>query len=526
MGEADVFNLSLIDVDQMFGIEIEEFPARIAEVALWLTDHQANVRLSEAFGQFYKRIPLRKSPHIHVANALRLDWRTVLAPAQCSYVLGNPPFVGAMLMSNEQRMDMLAAAGDIKGVGVLDLVCAWYFKAANYIQGTPIQVGFVSTNSITQGEQAGILWTELFNRFHVKLHFAHRTFAWESEARGKAHVHVVIVGFAATDSSSKRIWDYGADELHPTLTSANNISPYLIEGPDLCLTNRSDPICEVPRMVWGSQPRDGGNFLMTTEEKNTLLAAEPDAARWVRPFTGADEFINRIERWCLWLVNIPPNELNRLPLVKKRVEGVRDMRLASKAEATRKKAVTPTLFAQIAQPNSDYLLVPLVSSERRPYIPIGFLTNETIASNLCCVVPDATTFHFGVLSSAMHMAWVKQFCGRLESRFRYSKDIVYNNFPWPEAPTPAQRSTVEKATQAVLDARAAFPASTLADLYDPLAMPPALASAHAALDRAVDKCYRSDPFPSDRARVEHLFALYEKLTAPLLPSKPRRGSRR
>jgi hypothetical protein len=245
----------------------------------------------------------------------------------------------------------------------------------------------------------------------------------------------------------------------------------------------------------------------------------------VRPFTGADEFINKIERWCLWLVDIPPNELNRLPLVKKRVEGVRNMRLASKAEATRKKAVTPTLFAQIAQPNSDYLLVPLVSSERRPYIPIGFLTKETIASNLCCIVPDATTYHFGVLSCSMHMAWVKQFCGRLKSDYRYSKDIVYNNYPWPEAPKPAQRAAVERAAQAVLDARAAFPGATLADLYDPLAMPPALSAAHTALDKAVDKCYRDAPFPSDRARVEYLFQRYEQLTAPIaaaMAAKPKR----
>jgi hypothetical protein len=526
----DVTKLSKVDVDQMYGIEIEEFPAKIAEVALWLADHQANIALSEAFGQLYRRIPLKKSPYIVFGpvdgNALRIDWKKLLPPEKCSYILGNPPFVGAMLMSNEQRMDMLATARDIKGVGVLDLVCAWYFKAASFIQGTGISVGFVSTNSITQGEQAGILWTELFNRFHVKLHFAHRTFSWESEARGKAHVHVVIIGFAATDSSNKRIWDYDASDLHPTIESVSNISPYLIDGPDLCLTNRSKPICEIPVMVWGSQPRDGGNFLMTTEEKKALIADEPDAAYWIRPYTGADEFIYGKERWCLWLVDIPPHELNRLPMVKKRVEAVRNMRLASKAESTRKKALTPTLFAQIAQPDSEYLLVPLHSSETRRYIPIALMPESVIASNACCLIPNASIYHFGIFMSAMHMAWVKQFCGRLESRFRYSKDIVYNNYPWPEALTPAQRSAVDASAQRVLDARAAFPVSTLADLYDPLAMPPALAAAHTALDKAVDRCYRGEAFPSDRARVEHLFALYEQITAPLAFTAKKKTARK
>src|ERR1035438_2033786 len=393
-------------------------------------------------------------------------------------------------------------------------------------RGTRISVGFVSTNSISQGEQVGILWQELFAR-KIKIHFAHRTFAWESEARGKAHVHVVIVGFGAFDTANKRIYDYESEKV--TAVTAKNISPYLLEGSDVCVTNRSGPICNVPSMAWGSQPRDGGKFPSSAERKTKLVSIEPDAARWIRPYTGAEEFLNGIERWCLWLVDLPPEELNRLSEIKRRIEGVRRMRLASKAEATRKKARTPTIFAQIAQPNTDYLLVPLVSSQRRPYIPIGFIPKQVIASNLCCVVPHATHYHFGILSSAIHMAWVRQLCGRLKSDYRYSKDIVYNNFPWP-SPTPEQRERVEEKARAVLAARESHlpprGLGTLADLYDPLSMPPALAKAHADLDRAVEKCYRSEPFDSDRQRVEYLFALYEKITAPLLPVTPKtRGPR-
>jgi len=569
----EVNRLSQVDVDQFYGIEIGEWPACIAEVALWLMDHQMNLKVSEAFGQLYQRLPLKKSPRIVCGNALRLNWDHLIAgsyidlhantlnvmkveedPARYDvvnvaaktvnilteeeiaelqsrqrekfdYILGNPPFVGAMFMTPEQRADMVLASRDLKGVGVLDYVAAWYLKAADYIKRSQVKVGFVSTNSITQGEQAGILWSELFSR-GIKIHFAHRTFSWESEARGKAHVHVVIIGFGNFNPPTKTIIDYEVDPSNPSVSAAYNINPYLVEGSDNCIRNLSKPLCNVPNMAWGSQPRDGGHFLMTTEEKKELLAKEPKAKRWIRPFTGAEEFINRKERWCLWLVNIPPNELDQLPEVKKRVEGVKLMRLGSKAEATKRKAATPTLFAQIAQPNADYLLVPLVSSEKRRYIPIGFMIKEMIASNLCCVVPDATLFHFGVISSAMHMSWVRQVCGRLESRYRYSKDIVYNNYPWPETATDKQHAAVEKAAQAVLDARNEFPNATLAQLYDPLTMPPALAKAHAALDRAVDKCYRAEAFTSERQRVEYLFSLYEKLTAPLLPVTPKQKKRK
>ena len=523
---ADVNKLSLLDVDQMFGIEIEEFPARIAETALWLTDHQANVALGLAFTQFYRRIPLRKSPHIHVANALRKDWKEVLPPAQCSYVLGNPPFIGHHLQTPEQKADQHVVMENIQAAGVLDFVCNWYLKAADYIKGTKIRCAFVSTNSIAQGEQPGILWAEMFSRYQVKIQFAHRTFQWESEARGKAHVHCVIIGFGMEDGPNKRLTDYDGGFDHPTVSIVPNISPYLFAGSDAVLPNRSSPICEVPGMKYGSKPTDDGNFILSAEERSALIASEPGAARFIRPYLGAREILDGESRWCLWLVDIKPNELRALPEVQRRVEAVRDFRAASTALTTREYANYPTLFRQIAQPKGDFILIPGHTSENRRYIPFAYFGPENIVSNSCFFVPDATRYHFGILMSAAHMAWVKQFCGRLESRYRYSKDIVYNNYPWPATPTAGQRAAVEKAVQRVLDARAQFPDATLADLYDPLAMPPALAAAHTALDKAVDKCYRAAPFPSDRARVEYLFQLYEQLTAPLAPtSKPKRPSR-
>jgi hypothetical protein len=523
----EVNRLSQVDVDQFYGIEIEEWPARIAEVALWLMDHQMNQKISAAFGQLYQRLPLKKSPHIHCANALRLDWKEVLPPDICNYVLGNPPFVGAKFQTNAQRADMDAIAGDVENHGLLDLVTGWYFKAADYIRGTRIVVGFVSTSSISQGEQAGTLWNYLFQHFPAKIHFAHRTFAWASEARGKAHVHVVIVGFAEFDTPNKRIYDYETEKA--TVTPAKNISPYLVEGTDLAITNRSKPICNVPEMGIGNKPIDGGNYLFTPEEKAAFLKEEPAAKEFFRRWIGSEEFINGIERWCLWLGDCPPEKLRGMPHAIARVEAVREFRLASKSTPTRKIAETPTRFHVENFPKRTFLVIPEVSSEKRNYIPIGFMQPEILCSNLVKIIPDATHFHFGVLSSAMHMAWVRQVCGRLESRYRYSNKLVYNNFPWP-SPPPEQRASVEERARAVLAAREPHlpprGLGTLADLYDPLAMPPALARAHAELDRAVEKCYRSEPFDSDRQRVEFLFVLYEKIIAPLLPVTPKTKSRR
>ena len=411
---------------------------------------------------------------------------------------------------------------EVKGAGLLDLVTAWYRLAAEYIQGTRIVVGFVSTNSIMQGEQPGVLWAELFSKWHIKIHFGHRTFAWESEARGKAHVHVVIVGFAAFDAPEKRITDYDADEKTPTTSTVSNISPYLVEANDFALPSRTVPICEVPPVIYGNKPADAGHLIIEPEDYHAFLAANPTAAPYVRPLVCAEEYLHGQQRYCLWLASAPPSIILDNPGVKERVQAVKDFRLASRKAPTREAAARPSLFAEIRQPSRTYILIPMHSSETRRYVPFGFLDAGTIVHNSCTAIPDADIYHFGILSSAMHMAWTRQTCGRIKSDFRYSNKIVYNNYPWPEAPTRAQRSAVEAAAQRVLDVRAAFPASTLADLYDPLAMPPALAAAHTALDKAVDKCYRKDAFPTDRARVEHLFALYERLTAPLAPADRRR----
>ncbi len=548
----EVNKLSRVDVDQMFGIEIEEFPARIAEVALWLADHQANTELSIAFTQRYIRIPLRKSPHIRVGNALRLDWKQILPPERCSYILGNPPFVGKQFMTPDQNADMEAICGEVKGFGLLDYVTAWYFKAVEYIQGVRTAVGFVSTNSITQGEQVGILWNALFHR-GAKIHFGHRTFAWESEARGKAHVHVVIVGFGVFDRAGKKIYDYEAlhsdadqsSDQNPepqeivTISEASNINPYLVAGPDLCVVARSRPLCAVPEIVFGSMPNDGGFLLFGPSARDNFLKEQPEAAGFLRRFVGAEEFINGIERWCLWLHGESPGAFRHLRWVKDCIDAVAIYRRKSRREATRKLATSAAYFGEIRQPDVPYLLIPSVSSERRPYIPIGFMRPEIIASNLVLIVPGAQLYHFGILSSKMHMAWVRQVCGRLKSDYRYSNKIVYNNYPWPHSASDEQRARIEDLSQRIIDLRVelgdgragflrvkqkARASASLADLYDPVAMPAELRKAHAELDRAVDRCYRKEPFPSDRARVEYLFDLYEGLTAPLLSvPKPKRS---
>jgi restriction-modification enzyme MmeI-like protein len=522
----DANKLSKLNVDQFYGIEIEEFPARIAEVALWLADHQANIALSNAFSQLVVRLPLRSSPHITVANALRTDWATVLPPRDCSFVLGNPPFVGKQYMSAEQKADMEAVCGKVSGSGVLDLVTGWYFKAASYIGGTSVRCAFVSTNSISQGEQPGVLWKDLFSKHRLKIHFAHRTFPWESEARGRAHVHVVIIGFGALDVPSKRITDYDSDLDHPTQTTVANINPYLVEGSDRCMEKRRDPLCPSDPMVYGSKPVDGGHLILSEEEKDQLIAECPEAATFIRRFLGSVEFINGLDRWCLWLADVPPAQWRHLTPIRDRVERVKEFRLASKKAKTVELASQPFVFGELRQPKSNYLAVPEVSSQSRRYIPIGYVHGDIIASNLLYTVPNASMYGFGFLTSQMHMAWVRYVCGRLKSDYRYSAGLVYNNFPWPQGETAAQRKAVAKAAQEVLDARANNVPATLADLYDPLSMPADLSKAHAALDREVDLCYRKEPFGSDRERVEYLFAQYEKITSPLLLAPKARRRKR
>ena len=566
----DVHQLIGIDVDQFHGIEIEEFPAQIAQVALWLVDHQMNLRVSEEFGQYFARIPLVTSPRIVHGNALTLDWNEVLPASQCSHVLGNPPFVGAKFMDDAQRADTRAVFAGIKGAGLLDLVAAWYVKAARYLQGTspappaspgtlvfsepatgsgaltftcepaePIRCAFVSTNSITQGEQVGVLWGWLLGQ-GVHIHFAHRTFAWSNEARGKAAVHCVIVGFGLHDVPGKVIYEYADIKGEPHAVPAVNINPYLVDAPDMVLARRSKPICDVPEISFGNQPIDGGHLLLSPAEASEVLVETPELKPYVRLFLGAEEFINGGERYCLWLKDCPPPVFRKSKTVLQRLDAVRRFRLDSKRRATRDLAATPSAFAFVSHVETSYIVVPSVSSERRAFVPMGFSAPELIVSNLCLAVFGASLFHFGILSSTMHNAWVRAVCGRLKSDFRYSAAIVYNNFPWPFcSPDPTHKAdpasvqqaqaAIEREAQGVLDARARFPGSSLADLYDPLTMPPALLKAHQRLDAAVDKAYQLAGGPrsyaGDAERVAFLFTRYQRITS-LLPAATGRPARR
>lgn len=562
-----------IDVDQFYGIEIEEFPAQIAQVALWLMDHQMNLRVAEQFGEYFARLPLTKAPTIVHGNALRIDWKEVVRPEALSFILGNPPFVGKKEQNATQKSDMSNVFAKIKGAGVLDFVSAWYLLAAKYIQGTSIRCAFVSTNSITQGEQVGVLWSELF-RLGMHIQFAHRTFKWSNEARGKAAVHCVIIGFALSEQTNPLIADYDSPDGEPHFLQARVINPYLVDAPIALLSNRASPIVDAPAMNYGSFALDDGNYTLDAAAREEILTTSPGAAKYLHPFIGGRELLHNEQRWCLWLKNAPPSDIRTLIAVSTRVERVRKWRLESNRETTKKLAATPALFAEIRQPTTNYIAIPTVSSERRTYIPLAFLGPEVIASNQIYVLAGAALSQFGVLTSAMHMAWVRFVCGRMKSDFRYSAGIVYNNFPWPDLPdtlstvhtersrpqdgevevpqqhpsTSAAAATyaqgersgrlhaaIETAAQTVLDARAQFPDSTLADLYDPLSMPPALVKAHQALDRAVDAAYiaaeksagRKPPkLGSDAERVAFLFERYQQLTSLLPATKPKATRRR
>ena len=521
----DIETMLRVDVDQMYGIEIEEWPVRIAEVALWLMDHQMNNMFSQTFGNYFVRLPLKNRPHIVCANALRIDWNEVLPASECSYVFGNPPFRGSKYQSPEQRVDMKLVAGHIKSFGLLDFVSAWYIKAAKYIEHSEISVAFVSTNSITQGEQVGVLWGELL-KAGVKIQFAHRTFPWQSEARGKAHVHVVIIGFGLITPKRQQIFDYATNTGAPMNTAAQNINPYLVDGPNVVVLNRSRPLCASPKMVSGNQPLENGNYLFDDFERDEFLSIEPGSRQFFRPWLGGDEFINGISRWVLWLGDARPEELGNLPECRKRIQAVKTFRSQCQRKQTQALASRPTRFGVEVLSKASYLAIPQVSSERRPIIPIAYLSPEIMVGEKLRVIKDATFFDFGCLTSRMHMAWVNVVTGRLKSDYQYSVKLVYNNFPWPQSPTDEQKKTVEEKAQAVLDTRAEFPDATLADLYDPLTMPPKLLKAHAELDRAVERCYRSKPFKSDRERVEYLFELYQALTSPLIKENTPKKTRK
>ena len=514
----------LVDVDQFYGIEIEEFPAQIAQVALWLMDHQMNLQVAELFGEYFARLPLTKSPTIVHGNALRIDWNDVVPKEKLSYILGNPPFIGSKLMTEGQRTDLLAVAVKMKGAGVLDFVCGWHLKATAYAEGTGIDIAFVSTNSICQGEQVGILWGELLARgWHIA--FAHRTFRWNNEAKGVAAVHCIIVGMSRTPPNPRRLFDYETVGGESHEVAAANINPYLVDAADVQLPNRKSALNAPAPIAFGSMPNDGGHLLLTDDEMKALVAAEPASARWVRRFYNSEEFINGTHRWCLWLLDASPVELKLSPSALARMANVRDVRSASSRETTRDLAATPGLFGEIRQPSTPYVGIPKTSSERRLYVPVGQLDVHDIAGSELFTVAPFSGYAFGVIQSTMHMAWLRNVGGRLKSDYRYSAGIVYNNFPWPEPLDDKPRVAIETAAQGILDARAAFPGSTLADLYDPLTMPPALVKAHQQLDKAVDAAYlaaekavgrKAPKLGSDAERVAFLFERYQALTS-LLP---------
>lgn len=524
----DVSSIILIDVDQFYGIEYEEFPARIAEVAMWLIDHQMNMLISNEFGQYFVRLPLKKAAQIHHADALETDWENVVSKNELSFIIGNPPFIGSKIMKQSQRDQIVKQFDNSEGSGVLDYVSGWYIKAAKYIQDTKIKVAFVSTNSIVQGEQTSILWGQMLNKYKIKIHFAHRTFKWSNEAKGNAAVFCVIVGFANYDTLNKSIFEYEDIKGEAHEIKAKNINPYLVDAKDIIIKKSSNAICNVPKIKFGNQPIDGGFLLMNQDEKDEAVNTEPFIEKYIRKYVGSVEFINNIARYCLWLKDAEPIHLRNSTFITERLKKVKEFRENSTRKDTRELANNPSQFAFVSHNETEYVIIPSVSSERRKYIPIGFMPSNVIASNLCLIIPNAKLFHFGVLTSEMHMAWVKNLCGRLKSDYRYSNSVVYNNFPWPDSPNEKQIKSIEVAAQKVLDTRLQFPNSSLADLYDPLTMPTVLMKAHNELNKAVDLAYRPQAFTSEANRMEFLFGLYEKYTADLftkeIPKKLRKAS--
>jgi len=493
-----------VSIGQFYGIEINDFAVTVAKTALWISESQMMKETEMIVNRHIEFFPLKSYANIVEANALRIEWNDVVLKDKLSYIMGNPPFVGGMMMSKTQKADIEYVVGNIKGVGELDFVSGWYFKAAEYIKGTHIEVAFVSTNSICQGQQAVTMWKPLFEK-GIKIQFAYRTFVWDSEAQLKAKVHCIIVGFSLINRKVKVIYDNDRPRV------ASNINSYLLDTDDIFVESISKPLCDVPLIKFGSMPRDGGGFVLTDEEKDDFIKKEPITEKWIRPYIGAYEFINNKMRWCLWLLGANPREIKQCSMVMKRVEYVREFRLSSVAEGTRKFAATPTLFCQIAQPDTDYIAVPKTSSEKRKYIPIGFLNKDVIASDLLFLIPNAELYHFGILTSNVHNAWMRLLCGRLKSDYRYAKDIVYNNFPWA-TPTKEQKEKIEKTAQAILDARAKFPDCSLADLYDDVTMPPELRKAHQENDKAVMQAYGFwGKVKSESECVAELIKMYKKL---------------
>ena len=514
-GLLDIGTLSRITVDQFYGLEIDASAAHIAQVAMWITDHQLNLITAERFGSTRPSIPLVKSAHIRQCNALPTDWASVLPPEQCSFVVGNPPFVGHQWRNADQMHDMDLVWGTDGRFGRLDYVSCWHRKAVEYMRANPgVATALVSTNSICQGEQVGTLWSWLFAQ-GIEISFAHRTFKWSNEGRGVAAVHCIILGLGFPSDRPKRIFDYG-DEIagEGIEIAAVQINSYLVDAPNVLLPSRVETPTGLPRLIKGSQPTDGGHLILSDDDAKALRAVEPASRKYLMRYVGGDELLNGGVRWCLWLKGVNPADLRAMPEVMRRVQAVAKFRLSSPTASVREFASRPALFTQDRQPVRPFLAQPEVSSERRRFIPIAFLKPDVVVSNQVQLMEGATLWHFGVLSSTMHNSWMRTVAGRLKSDYRYSP-AVYNNYPWPQAPTDKQRQAIETAAQAVLDARALFPDATLADLYDPLSMPAELVKAHAGLDKAVDAAYGYKGGKDDASRVAYLFGLYQQLSAPL-----------
>lgn len=495
-----------VSIGQFYGIEINDFAATVAKTALWIAESQMMKATEDIVHMNLDFLPLKSYVNIVEGNALEKNWEDLVSKEELSYIMGNPPFVGARLMDDKQKKDINAIFAGWKNAGNLDYVCCWYKKAADMMKDTAIRAALVSTNSVTQGESVSLLWKPLFES-GVHIDFAHRTFRWDSEASSKAHVHCVIVGFSLAPNNAPRIiYSDGRPQI------VSNINGYLIEADNVFVDSRSKPLGDVPEIGIGNKPIDGGNYLFTEEEMQEFIAKEPASREWFKPWYGSQEFINRKPRYCLWLGKCPPNILRKMPECLKRVEAVRDFRLSSSSAGTVKLADKPTRFHVENMPEGTYILVPEVSSERRRYVPMGFMTPDVLCSNLVKIIPDASLYHFGILTSNVHMAWMRTVCGRLKSDYRYSKDIVYNNFPWP-TPTDAQKAKIEQTAQAILDARALYPDCSLADLYDEVTMPPELRKAHQQNDKAVMEAYGMSVRETTEAScVAELMRRYQELT--------------
>ena len=507
----DVIDPIKVSISQFYGIEINDFAVTVAKTALWIAESQMMQETEDIIHKELNFLPLKTNANIHESNALRIDWNDIVPASRLSYIMGNPPFVGFTQQSKQQKADIRNIFVDANGkafktAGKIDYVAAWYYKAAQLMKDRSIRAAFVSTNSITQGEQVVAIWEPLGELFNLRIDFAYRSFIWNSEAKEKAHV--VIIGFSCTDKNykDKVIFDDGKK------IKANTINGYLLNSPDIYIKSRNTPLCDIQPMHFGNMPRDGGHLILSEDEVDDFIKLNPLSKQWIHPYTGAYEFLNRKKRYCLWLIGADLSEVRKCRGVVDRINKVKEFRLGSDAASTRKFAQTPMIFCQIAQPDSNYLLVPRVSSEGRRYIPMGFMSKEVIANDQVQIVPHATLFHFGVLTSNVHMAWMRTVAGRLKSDYRYSKNIVYNNFPWPD-PTPAQKARIEKTAQGILDARKLYPNDSLAALYDDLTMPVELRKAHQENDKAVMDAYGFNwRTMTEPECVQELMKMYVKLT--------------